>query len=61
MEEMGGSMPSIYAFLDNKQAEYRYSMIEVEGKINNYPIVILIDSGAIHSYISANIVEIFHL
>ena len=36
-------------------------MIEVEGKIDNQPIEILIDYGDSHSYINANIVEIFHL
>jgi hypothetical protein len=36
-------------------------MIEVEGKIDNQPIEILIDYGASHSYINSNIVEIFHL
>jgi predicted aspartyl protease len=36
-------------------------MIEVEGKIDNQPIEILIDSGASHSCINANIVERFHL
>jgi hypothetical protein len=36
-------------------------MIEVEGKINNHPVAILIDSQASHSYINSNIVEIFHL
>jgi hypothetical protein len=36
-------------------------MIEVEGKITNQPIAILIDSGASHSYIAPNLVEIFHL
>ena len=36
-------------------------MIEVEGKIDNYPIQILIYSRAIHSYIKSNIVERFHL
>jgi hypothetical protein len=36
-------------------------MIEVEGKIDNQPIVILIDYGAIHSYIKPKIVERFHL
>jgi hypothetical protein len=36
-------------------------MIEVEGNINNDPIAILIDYGAMHSYINTNIVEIFHL
>jgi hypothetical protein len=33
----------------------------VEDKINDQPIAILIDSGASHSYIDPNIVEIFHL
>jgi hypothetical protein len=36
-------------------------VIEVEGKIDNQPITILIDSRSIHSYINSNIVEIFHL
>jgi hypothetical protein len=31
----------------------------VEGKINDQPIFILIDSGAIHSYIDPNIVGDF--
>ena len=35
-------------------------MIEVEGKINNQPIVILIDSRASHSYIDPNMVEKLH-
>jgi hypothetical protein len=58
---MGGNMPKIYATLDNKHVEYRSPMIEVEGKIDNQPITILIDYGATHSYIKSNIVEIFHL
>ena len=55
MEDMGGSMPRIYAALDNKQVEYQSPMIEVEGKIDNQPITILIDYGASHSYIKSNI------
>ena len=47
--------------LENKQAEYQSPMIEVEGKIDNHPIEILIDYGAIHSYINGKIIEIFHL
>jgi hypothetical protein len=35
-------------------------MIEVEGMINNQTIAILIDSGAIHSYIDPKVVERFH-
>jgi hypothetical protein len=41
--------------------EYQSPMIEVEGKINNDPIAILIDSGASHSFIRSNFIEIFHL
>jgi predicted aspartyl protease len=54
-------MPRIYAALNNKQVEYQSPMIEVEGKIDNHPIAILIDSGASHSYINSNIVKRFHL
>ena len=36
-------------------------MIEVECKLKNQTIVILIDSGASHSYIDPKMVEIFHL
>jgi hypothetical protein len=61
IEDMGGRMPRIYASLDNKQANYQSPMIEVEGKIHNQPITILIDYGANCSYINYNIVEIFHL
>jgi hypothetical protein len=35
-------------------------MIEVEGKINDQPIAILIDLGASHSYIDPKMVERFH-
>jgi len=61
IEDMGRSMPRIFAALDNKQAEFWSHMIEVEGKINDQPIVILIDSRAIHGYIHPNLVERFHL
>jgi hypothetical protein len=36
-------------------------MIEVEGTINNRPLVILIDSGASHSYVDPRVVESLHL
>jgi hypothetical protein len=61
IEDMGGSMPSIYAAFQHKKVEYQSPMIEVEGKIDNQPIEFFIDSGASHSYINANIVEIFYL
>jgi hypothetical protein len=61
VEDMGRNVPRIYEALDNKQAKYQSYMIEVEGIINNQTIAILIDLGAIHSYIDPKMVEIFHL
>ena len=61
MKYTGEIMPRIYVALDNKQVKYQSPMIEVEGKIDNRTITILIDYGASHSYIKYNIVERFHL
>jgi hypothetical protein len=61
VEDMGNRMLRIYAALDNKQAEFQSHMIEVEGMINNRPLVILIDSGASHSYVDPRVVEGLHL
>jgi DNA-directed RNA polymerase subunit N (RpoN/RPB10) len=58
-EDMGMNVPRIYATLDNKQVEFQSHMIELESKINDQPIIILIDSGASHSYLDPNMVEIF--
>jgi hypothetical protein len=58
---MGINVPRIYAALDNKKVEYQSHMIEVEDVINKQTIVILIDSGAIHSYIDPKMMEILHL
>jgi hypothetical protein len=44
MEDMGRSVPRIYASLDKKQEEFKSHMIEVEGMINNHAFTILIDS-----------------
>ena len=54
---MGSRMPRICVALDNKKDEYQLHMIEVEGMINNQPFTILIDAGAIHSYIDPRVVE----
>jgi hypothetical protein len=61
VEDMGRNLPRIYAALDNKKEEYQSHMIEVEGMISNQTIAILIDSGAIHSYIDPKMVESLHL
>jgi hypothetical protein len=60
-EDMGRNVPRIYATLDNKKVEFQSHMIEVEGKINDQHISILIDSGASHSYLDPKMVEIFQL
>ena len=41
--ELARTMPRINAALENRQAEYQISMVEVEGMINQTPITILID------------------
>jgi hypothetical protein len=61
IEDVGGSMPRIYATLNNGQADYQSHMIEVEGKIDNQLISILIDYGSSHSYIDPNLIERFKL
>ena len=61
MEDISINVPRIYAALDNKKYEFQSHMIEVEGKINNQTISILIDCGASHSYIDTKMVERFHL
>jgi hypothetical protein len=60
-EYVGRSVPRIYASIENRHVEHQSHMIEVEGKISIQPVVILIDSEAIHSYIVPDIVVIFHL
>ena len=55
--ELARTMPIINAILENRQAEYQTSMVEVEGMINQTPIAILIDPGASLSYISPKMVE----
>jgi hypothetical protein len=61
MEDMGINIPSIYATLEDEKVKHQSHMIQVEGKIINQPIYILIDSGEIHSYIDPKVVDIFHL
>jgi hypothetical protein len=60
LEDMGRRVLRIYASLENKQVEFQSHMIEVEGKINNQTIAILIDLGASHSYLDPKMVDIFH-
>ena len=43
--DLARGMPTINAALENRQDDYQTSMVEVEGKLNQTPISILIDSG----------------
>jgi hypothetical protein len=60
VDDMGINVPRIYVALDDKQDDFHSHMIEVEGKINDQPIAILIDSGARHIYLDLKMVERFH-
>ena len=55
--DLARTMPRINAALENRQADYQTSMVEVEGKLNQIPISIIIDPGASLSYISPDLVE----
>ena len=58
MGEVARNIPQISAALDNHQADFQPSMIEVEGKILEKPVSILIDSGSTLSYISPKLVDL---
>ena len=53
--------PRIYAALDSRHAYHQDNMVEIEGKILNTYISILIDPGAFHSYVSPKIVDVCKL
>ena len=55
------SMRRICAVLENCQADYETSMVEIEDMINNEPISILIDPGASLCYISPRVVDLYNL
>ena len=51
------NIPTISVALENLQAEHQATMVEMEGKISDQSVTVLIDSGASLSYISPKIVE----
>ena len=55
--DLARTMPRISAALENHRVDYQTSMVEVEGKIHQIPISILIDPGASLSYTSPDLVE----
>ena len=54
--DLARTMPRINAALENRHTDYQTSMVEVEGKLNQTTISILIYPGAILSYISPELV-----
>ena len=51
----------IYSALDGRQTDHQSTMVEIEGKILNTSISILIDPNAFRSYVSPKIVDICKL
>ena len=61
MDDIERNVPIIFAALDNRKAKHKSHIVEVEGKINQQPIKILIDSRESHSYVDPKLVERYHL
>ena len=55
---MGRSLHRINAAIDGRQADHQSSVVEIEGKINDTQICILIDPGATLIYITLDVVEL---
>ena len=51
------NVPIINASLEYRQADHQSTMLEIEGKILNTHVSILIDSGASLTYIAPTVVE----
>ena len=60
IEEIAGK-PRIYATLDGQQADHQATMVEIEGKILNTSVSILIDLCACRSYVAPKMVDICKL
>jgi hypothetical protein len=55
--DVGRSQHRINAAVDGRQADHQSSVVEIEGKINNTRIYVLIDPGATLSYVTPSVVE----
>ena len=55
--DVGPSIPCVYAVVDSKQAKNQASIIEMDGKISDQVISILIDLGSNYSYVSPDLVD----
>jgi predicted aspartyl protease len=55
--DVGRSLHRINAAIDGQQANHQSSVVEIEGKINDTQISVLIDPGAMLIYITPNVAE----
>jgi predicted aspartyl protease len=55
--DVGRNLQQINAEIDSRQADHQSFVVEIEGKINNTPISVLIDPGVALSYITHEVVE----
>ena len=56
--DVARNIPRINATLEDLQVDYQPMMIELEGKLILQPVSILVDPGAILSYVNHKIVEL---
>lgn len=61
MGDVARNVPRINATLEDHQEDYQSSMVELEGKISDHLVSILIYPGASLSYVSPRIVDECHL
>ena len=57
VNDVARNVPRINASLECQQPDHQSTMLEIEGKILNTHVSILIDSGASLSYIAPTVVE----
>jgi hypothetical protein len=55
--DVGKSLHQINAVVDGRDADHQSTVVEIEGKINNTHIFVLIDLGAMLSYISLGVLD----
>ena len=57
MNDIARNIPIVNVSLEYQQVDHQSTMLEVEGKVLNIHVSILIDSGSSLSYIAPKVVE----
>ena len=55
--DVGKSIPHIYVALDNKKEDHQASIIEMDGKLCDQFVFILIDPGSNYSFVNLDLVD----